>query len=517
LALTLLAAPPQQEPRQGAGPTLRVEINRAIARGVGYLRSLQQPSGDFEAHAAEHPGGAAALVGYAWVKSGMRRRDPDLLRLLEVVRAAEYRSTYAHSMRLLLLGALGQPEAWALETRASTTFLLEGQRGGQWAYPWGEPDLSNTQFALLGLEAARGLGEELDADVWRDAAAALWRYQRKDAGFAYRMGGQPTGGMTAAALGGLALLELVGEDVSALRGVLRKHERERAAATAWMEAHLDPARNHYGPRAWTTEWHYVYLWALERWAGFAGLERIGGRDWYAEGARFLVDDQRPDGAWGPPHRLLQNTCYALLFLRRATLSTRGEPAEPYAELDRRELERAAPIEPAANVARRPDWLVAGPWQGREGNGILVEPPFDPRKVRPKEGGRLDGKKWSRVTLKTEGWTDLQQLAGQRGEHQLWCVAAWLDVKAPPEDGLVLWLDLEDGWDVYLDAQRVGFGQRVASRIDGLVRVDLGQPAAGEHLLVMLVEQEAGAVPFGARFTDGEGQAVADAVGVRVGR
>jgi hypothetical protein len=514
LSLLLLGAPVPAQEAAAEPVSLRVEVNGAIARGVVYLRSVQLPSGDFPDHGAEHPGGAAALVGYAWVKSGLRRRDPDLLRALEVVRTTEFRSTYSHSVRLLLLEALGQPAAWADEARASLAFLLEAESGGLWTYPWGEPDLSNTQLALLGLNAARGMGLEVDADVWRDATTSVWRFQQKGAGFSYRAGGQPTGGMTAATLGGLALLERVGREVSAVRGALRKRKRERAEAEEWMGAHLDFTRNHYGPRAWTSEWHYVYLWAIERWAGFAGLERIDGRDWYTEGARALVDEQRADGAFGPPHRLLQNTCYALLFLRRATVSTQGELDELYAELDRRLKERAPPLVPSADAPRRADWLLAGPWQGKRGNTILIEPPFDPSKARARDGGRVGGKKWRAATMKTDGWTDLQQLAGQSGEHQLWAVGAALANAEPLE--AVLWLDLEDGWDVYLDGARVGFGQRVASRIDGLVRVEL-ELDAGEHELLALVEQEGGAVPFGARFTDRAGRALGDALTVRSSR
>jgi len=73
------------------------------------------------------------------------------------------------------------------------------------------------------------------------------------------------------------------------------------------------------------------------------------------------------------------------------------------------------------------------------------------------------------------------------------IAAFLTAAGPLE--AVLWLDVEDGWDVYLDGARAGFGQRVASRIDGLVRADLSL-AAGEHTLLVLVK----GLPLGARST-----------------
>ena len=515
LALLLPAGPVPQEPHGELAP-LELRVNRAIAHGVDYLRRCQLPSGDFPEHAGAHPGGAAALVAYAWVKSGLRRRDPDLLRALEVVRSAGFRSTYAHSVRLLAMESLGTPGAWAEEAPASLAFLVGGQRAGLWAYPWGEPDLSNTQLALLGLRAARAMGLELPDDVLKDAAVAVWRFQRKDAGFTYRPGGAPTGGMTAATLGGLSLFESLSADVPALRAPLRKHRKERARAEAWMAARLDLAHNPHGPRAWTTEWHYIYLWAIERWAGLAGLERIGGRDWYAQGARLLVDDQRPDGSWGPGHRRLQNTCFALLFLRRATVSTEGELEQLYAELDRELAARAPELTPAPDVPRQPDWLLAGPWQGEEGNGLLLEPPFDPAAIKVREGGRVARRKWERVALRTEGWTDLEQTTGRDGEFQLWLLATTLALDGESPLELLLWFDLEDGWDAYLDGERVSFGQRVASRIDGLIRADVTL-APGEHRLVVLVEQERGALPFGLRVTTTGGRAPPAALRVGLGR
>ena len=75
-------------------------------------------------------------------------------------------------------------------------------------------------------------------------------------------------------------------------------------------------------------WHFYYLYGLERVGAFSGLETIGAHDWYAEGAAQLLKEQRDAGGWSnegrvvwPPAPLpIANTCFALLFLRRATLS-----------------------------------------------------------------------------------------------------------------------------------------------------------------------------------------------------
>src|SRR5262249_40827240 len=64
-----------------------------------------------------------------------------------------------------------------------------------------------------------------------------------------------------------------------------------------------------------------YLWSLERVCVALGLRSLDGFDWYARGARILIDRQQDDGGW--PHDRwgpLPNTCLALLFLRKANLA-----------------------------------------------------------------------------------------------------------------------------------------------------------------------------------------------------
>jgi hypothetical protein len=67
-------------------------------------------------------------------------------------------------------------------------------------------------------------------------------------------------------------------------------------------------------------WHYYYLYAVERAGIFYGTEKLGAHDWYAEGAKHLLGAQQADGSWlskGADHAIW-DTCFAVLFLRRAT-------------------------------------------------------------------------------------------------------------------------------------------------------------------------------------------------------
>jgi hypothetical protein len=82
------------------------------------------------------------------------------------------------------------------------------------------------------------------------------------------------------------------------------------------------------------EWHHYYLYALERVGMLYNTWMIGSHDWYREGANLLLDAQRADGSWqgasafrdggGPTW----DTCFAILFLKRATRSLDVASVDP---------------------------------------------------------------------------------------------------------------------------------------------------------------------------------------------
>ena len=65
---------------------------------------------------------------------------------------------------------------------------------------------------------------------------------------------------------------------------------------------------------------YYFLWSLERVAVLYGLRTIGGKDWYAWGSDVIVRHQRPDGSWADDFGGPVDTCFALLFLKRANVA-----------------------------------------------------------------------------------------------------------------------------------------------------------------------------------------------------
>jgi len=500
--LAFLALPLRQdaEPAPAELAALPLRVNRAIVRGVELLKQRQLPTGHWPGHEGGHPGGLTALCAFTLVKSGVPKTDDALVRALAALEGHQFKSTYSTAVGLLLLESLGEPARWQEQARAGVAFLAGHQEQGVWAYPDGDADMSNTQLALLGLLAASRMGSVIPDDTVADAVSALWRFQKEDGGFAYQPHRAATGGMTAATLAGLAALEELAAGRPATLALLKKKQRERAAAEQWLARRYEPDKNPYGPRAWTPGWIFEYLWAIERLGGLTGRKELAGHDWYSEGAELLVAWQAQDGAWG---RTTEDTCFALLFLRRATLSLSSPIADLYAALD--EAKAAEPkdtLRPDGAVTRVTDWIVAGPWQGEQGNGILVEPPFRPERSEARLGTKLARRPWERFALKADGWTDLEELTGRWGDFLLWAAATRL--VASDQLQACLWLDVEDGWSVRLDGVEVSRSQRVQAAIDGDVRIDV-ELAPGEHELFVLIEDDVGASAFGMRVTDRAGK------------
>ena len=62
-----------------------------------------------------------------------------------------------------------------------------------------------------------------------------------------------------------------------------------------------------------------FLWSLQRTATIYDLKTIAGKDWYAWASAIIVASQKPDGSWDDRFPGVPDTCFALLFLRRANL------------------------------------------------------------------------------------------------------------------------------------------------------------------------------------------------------
>jgi hypothetical protein len=183
-----------------------------------------------------------------------------------------------------------------------------------------EGDNSNSQYAALAIRACREAGVEFPAESIKLARASWEKSQNGDGSWSYVRrgpGGRPDRGyasMTCGGIGALAIYRnLAGE---ALKSPALDKARE------WLGQNFSVKDNSGHPSSGpgAAMWYYYYLYSLERAGDLLGAEKFAEHDWYAEGSRELLRLQRDDGSWKEPspEQEVWATCFAILFLRRAT-------------------------------------------------------------------------------------------------------------------------------------------------------------------------------------------------------
>lgn len=100
---------------------------------------------------------------------------------------------------------------------------------------------------------------------------------------------------------------------------------------AWLARNFTVSSN---PNA--SCWHLYYLYGVERCGVLTLTEKLGSHNWYKEGAEYLIGAQLSDGSWREEteqvqwasgtlgHGSIESTCFAILFLGRATTPIIGE-------------------------------------------------------------------------------------------------------------------------------------------------------------------------------------------------
>ena len=67
-------------------------------------------------------------------------------------------------------------------------------------------------------------------------------------------------------------------------------------------------------------WGDLYLlWSIECVAVIYDLAKIGNKDWYSWGVDVILANQKQDGGWEDRFPGVPDTCFALLFLKRANI------------------------------------------------------------------------------------------------------------------------------------------------------------------------------------------------------
>jgi hypothetical protein len=327
-----------------------------------------------------HPAGATALALYALLKCKVPVRDGSVKKGFEFLKKRFKRpgGSYEASMMLLAICATANPyktsgashrqveklkltgsyRQWAQDVH---DVLLDKKTGPAWRYqvegqenqaPDGHhQDLSSTQLASLALSAAEQLGIDTPDAVWEDILSFSMAQQdddgpavvtkdpltgkeirRRARGFAYIKGashpeeGQAVGSMTACGIANVLMARAAlsdGEKAAAAwsaRPDAAKVQDSVEDGVAWLEENWSPYAN--PKKNQMNVYHLYWLYSVERAMDLLDRKKVGTHLWYSEMGQQLIDRQKPDGSWDSnsthePRQVL-DTCFALLFLKRAT-------------------------------------------------------------------------------------------------------------------------------------------------------------------------------------------------------
>jgi hypothetical protein len=317
-ALLLLALPARAQ----AAPDLELRVNAALERARDALRH----------HLRREDDSRLALVCLAAAHDGLDMEDRTFRAAVSRLVRAKIRDTYGLSLRLMVAAHVADLPNRAGLARRDLGRLLEHQSsdGGFGYHPspatW---DLSNTQYAALGLRAAAHLQQRVPAESWDKLLRRTLEHQREDGGFAYSGKMSPTVSMTVA---GIAIVEICRRHLE-LDAELQAWSA-RAAASGWRWVELQEKRMFGLESA-----HSLYaFYGIERAAVLSRVDTIGDVDWFACGAEAILPLQRRDGGFvALQHRSANerrsrggsaiDTAFAVLFLRRSFRADLGAPTD----------------------------------------------------------------------------------------------------------------------------------------------------------------------------------------------
>ncbi|MGH7163567.1 MAG: hypothetical protein ACREID_08785, partial [Planctomycetota bacterium] len=195
------------EPDPKKDPEWVGTVHEAIDRGVAWLLSHQQANGQFpaftDARGDIYPLGMHALATLAVIKGGQPLDTPPAVKALRALHNL-YEThqftlkTYEAGLTLMALeakyfsvpprakgkkppaGPKFDPADVAWAKKVALWIQTKQQAGGMWRYPEEGEDLSNTQYAVLGLWSARRLGLDVDKGVVRRMIETVMARQQAD-------------------------------------------------------------------------------------------------------------------------------------------------------------------------------------------------------------------------------------------------------------------------------------------------------------------------------------------------
>lgn len=361
----------QGKPQPANSKVDQEKVDKAIERGVEYLKKAFEKTSEFDNESFPHPHGGAMryheLVTLTLLHAGLEEGDAVVDKMVKKLLDMKLDRTYHVALHAMVFQKL-DPVKYQWRIAQCAQFLVDNQaQNGQWGYgeevklekpppavvdtgktsekkPKSETgtkpttkipiakrgkgpetgDNSNSQYGALGIRACADAGILFAQDVLKKAKEWWEKSQYKDGSWGYNYMGmleQTTdpgyGSMTCGAVGAICIYEF-------LLGRAWKNNPKVASGVKWIADNFAIKEN---PKVSGNmvhsqmHWHYYYLYALERAGILYGTEKFDKHEWYPEGATWLIENQGGDGSWTSEkgnRSPITDTCFAILFLRRAT-------------------------------------------------------------------------------------------------------------------------------------------------------------------------------------------------------
>jgi squalene-hopene/tetraprenyl-beta-curcumene cyclase len=315
------------------GPVVtRTQVEESVIKGLDWFSRTQNFEGSWAGSI-----GVTGLILMCFTNAGYDYTNQTVQRALEHMRVlynsehgwlADAYLNYETAISLIALAAAGDPKDADKLTKMAEFFhylqfsedseynMTEDWYRGGWPNYAGIPDVSNSQFSILGLMSAElmvdgySVPDQVYANAtafgnhcqnWPDVNVMPWAHNESlpshgDGGFVYNAYrsrtplGEPAfesyGSITGA--GYFSYLACGNDD----------RQPEVAASRAWLDKEYTFDTN---PRM-ENKGTYYYLWSQTRALAMSGQDWVvdgSGKlhDWRAEVVDFWLDMQRPDGSW----------------------------------------------------------------------------------------------------------------------------------------------------------------------------------------------------------------------------
>lgn len=364
---------------------LKTSIDLSVNRATQWLRRQQAGDGSFSDRGGYPLGtvgglGSTALALQALLHAGIKIDDPTIRSALAHLAAKKSNQSYdlgakimAIEAKYIPLEALADIEAYSetairetlrakvskddlgvVEEAAKLLIERQGRDGGfGYVSATDEPNLSNSQYALLGLKSASRMGVKVPIEVWSrfskllaDAGMAVgvpidvavkrwgaeevevwkvaprgWQYYLpRRASAAIGMEGNTSSMVTAAITCAAICASELRNANAADPALLQRLSEVEQGGIAWLTKWYGMRGSWPSGAWWGPSMRFMYCYSFERAMVLSRAKEIDSHNWFLEGAAVLLSEQKVDGRWdcgmGTP---VIDTAFALLFLKKATI------------------------------------------------------------------------------------------------------------------------------------------------------------------------------------------------------